>query len=419
MTAKVEDSQGGSAGKIPSVPGNLLQFIISNIGAQAVSFAAALILGRLVTTSSFGQYSIFLATTSIGSALLLSRLDMAVALSKDAIEIEKNTVTSIAFVVVIGSIVAPLLFCAAMLSNLLVIDLVDACAAYVTIVGFSIYQILLMLAANSRRAGIYSVGRVLNTLTIIFIQTLSIFVFGDSTLALGHSIGQAVSTAIMLLLLWPLLKTFGDSCSSSQIFASCRRLSSYLIWGGAAAGVNIMAQREILVLLVALLYGKSSAGLITFSLRTTNGALGAISIALTHFIAPEVGTAVHHGRTKILFRNYAPWIIAAGLLILGPFLIFSKELYGLVFGLQWSDTGNYVRALSPIFICQFVISPFSTSMFARNQHITVLVWDIARVGFVCAAAWFAYSAEISVLPFLVVVSVAYSFFYLWLLWRSL
>lgn len=419
MTADNEESQGSSVRKKPRVPRGLLQFIISNIGAQGLSFAAALILGRLVTTPSFGRYGIFLAVTSIGSALLLSRLDTAVALSKGAAETERNTVTSIAFVVVVGGVLVPLPVCAAILSNLFSVSFIDAFAAYVTIVGASIYQILLMLAANCQRTAVYSVGRILNILAIISIQVASIFLFGDSTLAFGHSVGQAVSTVIMFVLLWPTLKIFRRSYSAVEIFESFKKLSPYLLWGGAAAGVNILAQREVLVLVVASLYGGAAAGLIAFSLRTTNGALGAISIALAHFIAPQVGPAVHRGEIKNLFWDYAPWIVVTGALIMVPFLLFSKELYGLVFGAQWSDAGSYVRALSPIFICQFVISPFSTAMFARNQHIAILIWDLGRIVVVGALAWFAHLEHVSVFPFLLAVSVSYSCFYLWLLWQSL
>lgn len=419
MTAENESFQASGARRKPGVPRSLLQFIVSNIGAQGLSFAAALILGRLVTTSSFGRYGIFLAATSIGAALLLSRLDTAVALSKDAAEIERNTVTSIAFVLIVGGVFMPLPVCAAILSGLLPVSSLDALVAYATIVCASIYQILLMLAVNVQRAVVYSVGRVLNILVIISIQVSCVFVLDESTLAVGHSIGQAVSTGVMCILMWPTLRTFSGFLSTKDILQSCKKLSAYLFWGGATAGVNILAQREVLVLVVAFLYGDGPAGLIAFSLRTTNGALGAISIALTHFIAPQVGAAVHRGETKNLFWSYAPWILGTGALIMIPFLLFSRELYGFVFGPQWSDAGSYVRSLSPIFICQFVISPFSTSMFARNQHITILIWDIARIVVVGGLTWFAYLEHVSVFPFLAAVSLSYSAFYLWLLWRSL
>ncbi|MBI5128470.1 MAG: hypothetical protein HZA66_03425 [Rhodopseudomonas palustris] len=393
---------------------------MSNVGAQVVAFGMSLALARLVSVSTFGVYGIFLAISSVGSALLLSRLDIAVALSKDRSELVHATLGGLSFIVIAGGVLTPLAIASLVWWSSVPISTSYAVSIGVTICFTSVYQVLLMVAANTKQTIVYGVGRLLNIFVISALQLVSVATGSSIELSTAHAVGQAASTVCLSLAILPSLIAVGKVRKNDVVFAEIwRRLSKYIMFGGVAAGVNILAQREVLVLLVGAVYGPAAAGLVTFSLRTVNGALGMLSVAVLHYLTPQIGAAVAPGGVRALFIKYAPLLMAIVISAVLPLITFGSELYEAIFGAQWSAVGGYVRALAPIFICQFVISPFSVALLARDEHLFVIFWDISRIAVACIMAWIAIVSDLAVLPFLLCVAGIYGLFYFWILLRAI
>jgi O-antigen/teichoic acid export membrane protein len=77
---------------------------------------------------------------------------------------------------------------------------------------------------------------------------------------------------------------------------------------------------------------------------------------------------------KLLFIGALPTVVLT---------LFAPMLIKTIFGNDWSEAGQYIRILAPMFLVQFVVTPLSTTIIILERQSYQAVWDISRTTLVC------------------------------------
>jgi len=162
--------------------------------------------------------------------------------------------------------------------------------------------------------------------------------------------------------------------------------------------------RQAPVLLIAAFFGPAAAGLYALGGRVLGmpKRLIATSISQVFFQRGALKRASGDDLGSLV-RNIATRLITVGLL---PMLIVGMvgpDLFGFVFGEDWTEAGVYATILAPWLFVMFVSSPLSSVLMILERQglqsvLVVLLFGI-RVGALLAGALFLHEARLALLLF--------------------
>ena len=124
------------------------------------------------------------------------------------------------------------------------------------------------------------------------------------------------------------------------------------------------------------------------------------------------------GECKLLFVNTLKMLSLPTLPFFIILFLFAPEIFGFVFGEEWSIAGNYVQILTPMFFLKSVVSPLSYMFIIKNKQDEDLIIHICAFILIACSFYIGYRLETSIQTILCMFSLSYSLIYLYTLYRS-
>lgn len=351
---------------------------------QALALLAAPVLTRLFSPRDFGVLTIVTALAASLAAVAALRLELAVPLpesERDARSLVTLGLLSAAVTAVIGTVVVAVagdriagVFNEPSLRPWL--WLVPPLASIM-----ASFLVLNQLAIRHQRYGAVGRRNLLSAVTTLSAQVLSGAAgLRPGGLVLGLAAGQLVGTVSLLKgsgLRSSETRGAGSFRSMRTVLSRYRRFPLLL----APAGLLNVLGLQLPVLLVAYFYGSAVAGWLGLTQRVLALPLMLIGQAIAQVYLGELSRDARLGgdRARALFHRTSVRLVSVALVGAVGLLLFAPTLFRLVFGPEWTTSGEYARALAVGIAAQMVSSPLSQTLIVLGRQGQQLAWDAGRL----------------------------------------
>lgn len=355
-----------------------LSLISGNVWAQAITFAAYLLLSRLFSPEDFGLYNIFYSYIDVLVIVSTCKYEMAVVLAdsdREAMAVSRlalrlNTIISLvllsmlAIVIVGGRIglvggglaslsVWPLSFIA-----LLIPPMVFFCGTT---------RVYAALFNRMRRFGHIALSEVVGATSGVVFKIL----FGLPRLAssalhvvglpLGTVLGKVAGNVNYLLKLRKL--DLPRDISSSERKAMSRRFRNFPLFMMPKDLINSLSY-NLPFLWLAIYFDKAEVGLFSLALTFTFRPINIFNTAFEKLLYVRVAEKVRaHKTIKSDIMSFVKYVNIVSLPFFIVLFLFADAIFGFLFGGQWDGCGYYIRCLLP---WVYVMLTSSSLMFISN-----------------------------------------------------
>lgn len=243
------------------------------------------------------------------------------------------------------------------------------------------YLVLNQLAIRQRR--FIAIGRrsFLQSATIVVSQIIAgLAGLRPGGLVAGFGIGQAMS-AVSLLAGSGIRSKEGKAGRDRALLRSLVvRYRRFPLVLGPSGLLNVLGL-QLPIILMAAWYGGEVAGWMGLTQRILALPVTLIGTTVAQVYLSELARQAREGLSSaaVLFRRVSLSLLFAGTLLLLALLFLGPTLFKLIFGLEWTDSGQYAQALAFGLAAQLVASPVSQTLIVLERPILQFVSDATRV----------------------------------------
>ncbi|WP_081699755.1 lipopolysaccharide biosynthesis protein [Marinobacter sp. C1S70] len=409
---------------LPPIIKRLLMLLSGAALGNLIVLAATPILTRLYGPDDFGLLAMFASTSGILGAVFCLRYEQAVYIPRT---------DRTALLLVAGG-----LFCAAIFLVLftgigaLILWVFDETALgawwlAVPLAGalLAVYNLLSNWAVRRHRVAIVVRTRVSRAVMQVCVQGgAGVTGFVPGGLMAGDLAGRVAGV-------WVLGRLFISAresvlLSAKRVWFAMRRYRRFPLVAAPGALVNVMVMQGV-PLVLAFVYSPSVAGIYFLVQRLMAAPLALVGQSVAQVLTSELARKLASG-DRGCFRLYARAVV--GLAILGGIPIalvgvFAGPYLPTILGVEWRGSGDFLLALTPFFVGQFVVSPLANFMNALGRQGGLFTWDLLRllVAFpvLILPDAFGWSVELAISLFSWVMFAFYILLSLWLgklLWQE-
>jgi len=369
----------------------------SGIG-QIAALAAAPILTRLYTPSDFGLLAIYMSLTIVVGVIVCLRYELAIALPESDREALNTTALAFSLAIVMSLLGIVVVWFAR--EQIAALFNVPALAKFLwffplTMLLFGAFTAASYWAMRTKSFGALAKARLMQVLSSLAVQ-LGGATFGPVALIGGQLANQGVGSVSLTkrVLRHPDIRhvTWSGMRQSAFRYRHFPLLSSWsaLLNRGSA---------QLPALMFAALFGPIPAGLYALAMRVVNGPAVVLTTAIQQvFLSAAAGARRDGGLGGLTVSTHAR--LAA--LCMPPLMLMSviaPELFGFVFGEQWSGAGDFAKWLAIIVYFGLTVSPLMHlfAVLERQGHelFFQLMLFTLRIGLI-GAGWYLGSPEISI-----------------------
>jgi O-antigen/teichoic acid export membrane protein len=138
---------------------------------------------------------------------------------------------------------------------------------------------------------------------------------------------------------------------------------------------------EVPLLLISVFYGDARAGLLGLTVRVIGAPTTFLGQAVDQVFTGESSAAIRDpkGTLVAMLRRTAGWLLLVGVVPTALLLLAAPWLFGLVFGADWTEAGDYARILAVAYLAQFVVNPVSGVLQLLERQGQSLGWAATRL----------------------------------------
>jgi O-antigen/teichoic acid export membrane protein len=239
-------------------------------------------------------------------------------------------------------------------------------------------------------------------------------------LVFGELVGRGMGLGRLFLTAWRDLKTTIFPLRFADLRSTLVKYRWFASYSAPSTLLDTLI-RELPVPLTVVLFGLTAGGYVAFDVR-----IFAIPLAL---IGASVGDVFYHRMGKLsreqpdsakhLLLRTVKLLFLVGLVPAAVLGIFGQELFGFVFGSQWTVAGELAGAMAPWFLAQFCVFPVSTVVFVFRGQRMKLAYDLVALILSVATYGMAKLLHYSLLQTVLQLSLVNVIVYLWYLWLLL
>jgi O-antigen/teichoic acid export membrane protein len=370
--------------------GSIFKHVALLSGAKGVSqglvLAASPLLTRLFSPEDFGVFVVFGVLLGLFGNFSCMKYQYAMPLARD--EAEAANIFALCWVI-LG--VFLLVLCLALLA------VQGGVAGWLNSPGLQPYLWLLPLgvlgvglgqtgqlwAIRHRSFKRVAASGMLESVVILAVQIgLGFTRLGPGGLIFGRIGGILCGS---LVLLYPAMKEARSllrNVSLRSLIDVAKRYRQFLFFHMPSSGISTVG-RQMPVLILTIFFGPAVTGLYALTRRVVNIPMMLIGDEVRRVYYPFAADTKHdedlRRLTKTIFMNLVQ-IALPGVLIIG---LVAPELFALVFGERWADSGVYAQWLCPWLFASFICSPLTRSPLIRQKQRGELIFQtillIARV----------------------------------------
>ena len=341
--------------------------------AQALPFLATPILTRLYTQDDFARYTTFFAVASILAVAAGGRYFLAVVLPKkeeDAIRLYNLSIyVSIIYALVLALVFQVLYWTDVNRSE----EIVYFVPLYVLFSGLWMSLIHISVRDKSFRinalAKIFQASGYIATAIALGLTRIS---------ALGLVIAKTAGIFGSALYLFNRLRVRGFTWRWQAYKEVALRYIDFPKYNVGPALLNTLTAQAFILVLTEF-YSTEDLGYYGLTFMVLSAPLGLIGTSYKDVFYQRITELINQERFKeslMFFRRSAAFLFALGFLIAIVLYFFGPKLFGIVFGSDWTRSGEFAAILSFSFMVKLVASPLSSVFYAADKIRVASVWQI-------------------------------------------
>jgi O-antigen/teichoic acid export membrane protein len=386
------------------------------VASQAIVVLASPLLTRLYTPEDFGILAVFSALLGVLGLVVCLRYEVAIPLAED----ETTAVNLVALNVVTALLVSAVV-------GLVVWRWGDAISAWTNaealrrwiwllplgLFTFGCYTTLRHWAVRRQAFGHIVRTRLSQAIGQVAAQVgLGWLIPGPVGLLVGQVVGHSAGiTSLGSSFYRNERQRLGALSVNGMIRAAARfwRLPTL------ATGASLLsAARMLPSLFFAVIYGAQVAGWFLLAQRVVAMPMRLLGVSVGQVYLSEAPRLYRadHARMYALFMSTTGRLFAVGILSMGIVALVGPELFAMVFGDEWTETGRYARFLAPMYIAQLAVSPTGETLTIVERQDLRLAWDAVSCGTLMLIFFGAYWLGWSALHTVIVLSIGMTLCYL-------
>jgi O-antigen/teichoic acid export membrane protein len=367
--------------RLPGPLRGIARIVTGSVAGQALVVLSYPLLTRLYDPGDFGLLTVFASVVSMIAVASTGSLEVAVPLPVQDRDAAAVAWAGLVFVAATGLLTAVVgLVAAAPLAALLG---VPRLAGYwwlvpLTVLAMGAYLVLSNWMIRDRSYGALGKRNLLQGVGQVGTQLgLGITGVRPVGLLLGLGVGRVAALG-GLLSRRGLLRQPRPSLAALR--AAVRRFHRFPLLAMPSALVN-SAGLEVPLLLVAALYGDVRAGLLGLTVRVIAGPSRVVGQAVQQVFSGESSVAIREAKGTLgrTVRTSVRRLLLVGAVPTAVLLAAGPALFGLVFGPEWTEAGEYARLLALAYLGQFAVMPVSPTLFLLERQHQELAWAVFRL----------------------------------------
>jgi len=361
--------------------GDVLKLVSGTTVAQLLTLLVAPILTRLFAPDTWGVLAIFTSITGILGVIACLRYELAIMLPEKDEESANLFGVSLLFSILVPLLTVPIIWCGK--STMLRWLNTPGLAPYLWLVPIMVFLQGVFLALNywnsrTRHFGRLSIARVISS----FSTSLGKLGFGFAGHATAGTMigvtvaGSAISTTILGGQIWRNdRKIFLKSVRWRQmreVMIRHKKFPMISTWSGLMNTVSAQLPN----LMLAFFFSSTVVGFYALGYRLLSMPMGLIGGAIAQVFFQRAVEAHHQEMLPAIVKNTFMHLMAIGAFPLLLIMITGKEIFSVIFGIQWADAGIYAQILSPWILFVFLGSPISTLFSVLEMQGTGLLFNV-------------------------------------------
>lgn len=387
-------------------------------GAQALMVLAAPLLTRLYSPEDFGLLAVFTAILALFGVIAAGRYELAIPLPES--DQDAANLTVLGFVLVVLTSAAT--FAVFLLWPQPIADALNApgLAPYLWLIPFGVfflgcYEVFSKWAIRRKQFPTIARTRIVQALGTLGIQ-LGAFKFGVPALLGGHAAGQGLGAAGLALS--ALRRPEFRQCSLAGMLQQAVRHRRFPLYSSWTALFNT-ASLQLAPLMLVALYGTVIAGFYALTLRILSIPTTLIGNAVGNVFMSSAPEAYRDGSLKNLVSKLHSRLAIIGALPLAFLCLFGPDVFELLFGPAWRESGVYAQWMAPWIYFHFQWVPLSAVAIVLEQQRVLLISEVVTLAIrffslgICFI--FGFDASVGIAIFALVSAFAYLGRLLWFL----
>ncbi len=327
--------------------------------AQLIILLSSPFLARLYAPEHFGLLAIYTSLLAIVSIVANLRYEIAIPLPQS-----KRVASNLAAVSILIAI-------AISLCSLLMVYLSEGWLSsllgtpdirfFLWVLPFSIFltgfqQVLAGYSIREKQFKVLSGSRLCLGLVTVSIQLIA-FKLEAFGLLIGHVTGLLISTLFLaMVLVRPEMIKLISLARMQVVLRRFARFPKFSIWDG----LSNTAGTQLPTVLIVSSFGASAGGLYSMTLRVLVFPVTLIGAAVGQVFLSDAPEAHRKNRLDKMVLRLTEIMLGISLPFLFITFLFGPDVFALVFGDAWRQSGDFARWLSPWIILTFVYSPLSS-----------------------------------------------------------
>ena len=384
---------------------------------QAISYLFMPILSRVFTTEDYSVFSLFYAWIVPLAVFSTFRIEFAIPHQHNSEKRFKTAYTAIKSSVIITLLISLLVYigwAADWLQNTNILIWIP-----LGILSVSIPQILYFLSTREnqyRKSGLY---RIINNLVLQSASAiLGWMLWGSTGLIVGMLIGQMAGALTLLVGNGKMLLKNAEKESWTT---SLKEFKSYILYS-TPQGLIETLQLSGTIFIIYALFDEPYPGLFYLCWRILQSPITLISNTI--FVVHYNNASQLHSQQKDyhwLITKTAKLLFVIGGCIGCVLFFFGPPLFAFFLGEPWREAGEIARILSPWFVLQFAVTPFSFVAILENKQRTaffISLMDIVLKGISLLIGSYLHSITIGLILYSLSGTLILLFTYFWYLKQS-
>ena len=365
---------------------HVLTLVSGTVVAQAVVFIMTMVLARIFSTEDFGQFARYTSIVSIIVAVAALRYDMTIMLPKKeawALACARLGMVCITAVSLAASLVALLL------RPLVAAHWGGEVAAWLPLIGvttFLLSSVQLFQYWYNRQSDYRTIS--VNRVEQQVGQSLGQLVLGAAGmvgvggLLLGQTIGQLWAFVNLGRKAKPLRRPLPPGAPG--LWRVARRYRRMPLLNGTNAFVDAVRLNGINLLVGT--YSVASLGQFNMAWRCLEAPLALVNAAVGQVFFHKLAT-LRPGQMRPLVRQVIKRVLLIGTAPFALIYVSAPWLFPLLFGSQWTESGDFARALTPWLFILLVTSPLSNLFVVTENQDWMLVFSVVYAAVPLAWLW--------------------------------
>lgn len=355
---------------------------MGRVVGQIIPVIITPVLTRMYTPEDFGVFAIFIALVTMISLISTGRYNLAITLPK-----ELKKATELLLICLIG-VISVSLFSFLMFFTFQgsLLDLL-ALQEEILLIFFVPLGILIVASIESvyywllRKREYYFLSKnfIIQTTVINLLKLgFAFFYWGWLGLVLAYILGTLLS--LMLLVGRFLRKSnffaFIKEVNVKDLLEVAKEYKKFPLFSMPADGINSFA-RELPNMLLNSLFGTDIAGFYSLTQRILRLPITFIASAMTDVYRERASADFREkGDCRKIFLATLKYLTLFSIIPFILIFLFAPALTPIILGEQWTEVGNYIRILTPLFFFKFIASPLSSTLYINQKQKYFLLCQI-------------------------------------------